>query len=148
MEQLAVRCGFGIQGMLGLGCRFLDPFPDMAVVLSGVKEQANHFFVFPPYYGGNSHATTGWQGERYFYWLCQGKLAGLLQGHAIRSQLHAASGETEIECFDFDFGGKLYARMLTSRREDRLDAGVRPTQGRKLPQEAFYGHFDGPSALS
>ncbi len=39
-------------------CRTLYPFPDVAVVVSGIKAQANQFFGFPPYYGANLNGTA------------------------------------------------------------------------------------------
>ena len=109
--------------MLG-HCRRLNPFLDMAVAVARVEAQADQLFGHPPHYRAYFDARAGWQSEGHQHRLRQRKLAGVLQGHTIGSEVHAASGEAEVVSLDSNLGHQMHPRMLARRGEDGLDAGL------------------------
>ena len=125
--------------MLG-HCRRLNPFLNMAVAVARVEAQADQFFRHPPDYRAYFDARAGWQSEGHQHRLRQRKLAGVLQGHTIGPELHAAGGEGEVVSLDSDVGHQVYPWMLARRGKDGLDAALRP-HGGKLPQDSLYWHF-------
>ena len=121
--------------------RRLNPFLDIVVAISRVETQADQFFRHPPYYRAYFDARAGWQSESHQHRLCQRKLACVLQGHTIGSQVHTARGEGEVVSLDPDIGDEMYPWVLTGRGKESIAGSLRPAQGRQLSQESFHGHL-------